>query len=311
LQSAEALYRGDFLEDFHIRGSAEWDDWQGFHRIGFQYQATQVVAALTRYYTQQGLADSGLKMAARWLEMDPYNDEAHHLTMHLYVLSNQAERALEQYHLLARILEREQGRAPDLDIQNTYERIRRGQYLSGDDIPSPSTGKQPRTLLPKPVHSSACYHQELATLWQMLTTDIAHLPPLIVLYDPNNQDAADIVAAVAHKEEIPSIFPDGVLWAVLNSTDDFESILRLWLDAMRISILKSTTKVEHLAWQFHNGQRGKRLLFLLENVAETRHARLLVSGYPGCTLIVTTPYRDVALELAESPDQLITLSRAS
>lgn len=292
LQAAAALYRGDFMQDFSIRGCAEWEDWQGLRCIELQYQATRIMAALTRYYTQQRLADSGLTMVLRWLELDPINEEAHHLAMQLYALDNQAQRALEQYHLLARMLERDQGRAPDVDIQRTYQRIRQGQYVGPST--APPGGKPLRTLLPRPITPPPDHEAAGAALQRMLPTN------LIAVVDPTLAQAPGLIATLAHRPDVQAMYPDGVLWAALEAPEDVEDIVRLWLDAMRVSILRSTTRLEHLAWQFHNGQRGRRLLFLLEWVEDAETARLLAPGYTGCTLIITTARREMVDELEDA-----------
>lgn len=309
LQKAESLYRGEFLEDFNLRGGAEWDDWQQFRRIEFQYQATQVIATLTRYYTQQGLAASGLKMAARWLEMDPSNDEAHYLTMHLYMQSQQIERALEQYHLFVRLLDREYGRTPDAEVQKLYQQIRQGDYQA--QLRDEAEARQVRSLLPRPVIADSLTIQHCQTMKAALGLDLVTPAFLVVVHDKENTVAPDVIATLAHLPDVHQCFLDGVLWGRLDSSGDLEAILRLWLDAMRVSVLKSTSRLEHLAWQFHNGQRNKRLLFLLENVSDADQARLLMPGYAGCSLIVTTADRQVAQELAAVTPQIIELPSSS
>lgn len=291
LQSAEALYRGEFMQDFRIPHSASWEDWQQFRRIEFEYQATRVVAALTRYYAQEGLPDSGLKMAARWLKMDPLNEQAHLLTMRLYMLQDQTERALEQYHLIERLIEREYGRAPDAEVRNFYEQLRNGEHLTDYQTEI----RDIRTLLPRPIHNVTVPNKHYDDLQVALGLPSDEPSFLTLILDEQNVSAPVLIAELAHDPQIQAAFPDGILWAALTSENDLEAVLRLWLDAMRISVLKSTSKLEHLAWQFHNGQRGKRLLFLLENVREARHIELLKPGYVGCALVITTALRGIAL----------------
>lgn len=305
MQAADSLYRGDFLEDFHVRSSMEWDDWQEFRRLEFQYQATDMVASLTHYYVQQGLADSGTKMAMRWLAMDPYNDEAHYLTMHLYMLNQHVESALEQYHFLVRLLEREQGRLPDAKLQQLYEQIRTGQYSPTN--PFQNEPPAVRSLLPRPVYGADTNAHDYAVVQNALETSEGQSSSFIVIHDAFNHKASALISTLAHDTATRAAFPDGIFWAELDSTNDLDAILRLWLNAMRVSILKSTSKLEHLAWQFHNAQRGKRLLFLLENVMDER-VTLLTPAYLGCTLVITTPHQDVAFALAQHSDYLIAFS---
>lgn len=306
LQTAQSLYEGDFLDGFYVPGSLEWEDWQQFRRIEFQHQITGTVAALTRHYLVNNLPTSGLKMVQWWLELDPLNEEAHHFAMHLYMLAGQVARAIEQYHLFVRLLEREQQRPPDDEMQQTYTQIRQGVYrIPNNDAFNPF-GKTVRSLFPKPSAFDPSFTDECTAILKTLERQQPTF--LIVVYEEQNDDASNLISYIAHSEQTRLFFPDGVLWAKLASNADFEAVLRLWMDAMRLSILKSTSKLEHLAWQFHNGQRDKRLVFLLEGVANADHAQLITPAYKGCTLIMTTSKRDVTKTLSPQADLLLDLS---
>ncbi len=305
LQTAQSLYKGDFLEAFYIPGSIEWEDWQGLRRIEFQHQITETVAALTRHYLLNNLTTSGLKMVRLWLEFDPLNEEAHHFAMHLYMLAGQAERAIEQYHLLVRILEREQHRLPDKEIQQTYSQIRQGAYHTPKNKAVKPFQKAVRSLLPKPPSPNKHFQQECVAIYNLLHTNPS--ASLIVVQDSAHQDASKLIPYIAYNEQTEFFFPDGILWAALESEDDFEAVLRLWMDAMRISVLKSTSKLEHLAWQFHNGLRGKRLLFLLEGSTSTQQVELILPAYKGCVLIATTPQPATAKALRPKADLLLDI----
>jgi len=84
--------------------------------------------------------------------------------------------------------------------------------------------------------------------------------------------------------------------------------MRLWLDVLRISILKSTSKLEHVAWQFHNGLRGKRILIVLENIDDPEAVQLLNPGTANCVLLVTTHQEDIAQRLLSNHALLIELT---
>lgn len=306
LQTAQSLYKGDFLEEFYIPGSIEWEDWQGLRRIAFQHQITETVAALTRHYLLNNLPTSGLKMVRLWLEFDPLNEEAHHFAMHLYMLAGQAERAIEQYHLLVRMLERHEQHLPDEEIQQTYSQIRQGVYRVRDNKAFNPFQKTVRSLLPKPASSDRLFIDECVAIHQALHSQSPTF--LIIVYDQQNDNVSDLISYVAYNDQTKLFFPDGILWAELLSDGDFEAVLRLWMDAMRVSVLKSTSKLEHLAWQFHNGLRDKRLLFLLENVTNADHVQLITPAYEGATLIVTTSKQKVAQALVPRADLILDLS---
>jgi DNA-binding SARP family transcriptional activator len=307
LQEAASYYRGDFMEDVNISGSPEWDDWLQLRRIEFHYHATQVFSTLTRYYLGRGLAESGLQMASRWLELDPHQEEPNRFLMVLYTLTNQSARAIEQYHLFARLLKREDGQTPDATTQRLYQQIRLGQPIAPEF--KDSAKRSIRKLLPKPLRLlpdlESKYHELKASLG-IAPQSVAS--PLVVLYDLNMSIAPALIAQIAHDSAVETIFTDGTLWGILEGDHDLDAIIRLWLDALRISILKSTRKTEHLIWQLHNAIRGKRVLMLLENLGDARYASLLTPGYPNCSLVVTTSKRDCMRTLASTTDQIMMLS---
>ncbi len=305
LQTAQVLYKGEFLAGFLVPESVEWEDWQGFRQIEFNQQITETVSALTRHYLLNNLPNSGLKMVRWWLDMDSLNEEAHHFALHLYMLAGQAERAIEQYHLLVRILEREQHRLPDEEIQQTYSQIRQGAYHTPKHKAVKPFQKVVRSLLPKPPSPNKHFQQECAAIYNLLHTNPS--ASLIVVQDSAHQDTSKLISYIAYNERTKFFFPDGILWAALESEDDFEAVLRLWMDAMRISVLKSTSKLEHLAWQFHNGLRGKRLLFLLEGSTSTQQVELILPAYKGCVLIATTPQPATAEALRPKADLLLDI----
>lgn len=304
MQHAAALYQGDFMDEFTILGSAEWDDWQQFRRIEFQYQVTKLFATLAQYYSHHQLIDSGVGMAARWLELDPYNEEAHRLKIHLYALSRQTERAIEQYHLLVRLLTREHNRPPEAQTQQLYDQVRqKGSQYAETDIPRP---KGNRSLLPKPMplpHQYASASAQIKALFERLNT---HPSPSVIVVHSNDPNTTALIAQITHDPDVQGHFEDGVLWAMLDH--DLDAVVRLWLDVLRISTLKSTSKLEHLAWQLHNGLRGKRILIVLENVADPNIIRLLAPGSSGCILVVTTDQAPVAQNLEANQALLIELS---
>jgi DNA-binding SARP family transcriptional activator len=287
MQALASLYHDDFLADFNLPSNPEWEDWQQFRRIEFQYQATQLFEALARYYANQRLVDSGLQMVSRWLELDPYNESGHSVKMGLFALSQQTERAIEQYHLLVRLLAREQAKPPSAQTQALYEQIRSGAFQTVDLDFARRTSI--RSILPKPVPQSPTFIAQQLSLRQQLLSTAA---TLVVIDDTNDKNRATLLMAqLAHDCDLQAHFSDGILWARLDGDLDF--VLRLWMDALRVSILKSTSKLEHLVWQFHNALRGKRLLILLEQVETAEQVRMLRPGAGGCALVVTPSRPDV------------------
>jgi DNA-binding SARP family transcriptional activator len=67
LAKAVALYRGDFLEGFTLRDSANFDDWQAFETERLRHELAGVLEKLVRGHRAQGHFDPAITFAQHWL----------------------------------------------------------------------------------------------------------------------------------------------------------------------------------------------------------------------------------------------------
>jgi len=74
LTAAAALYRGDFLSDFGLRDSFNFDDWQFFQTEGLRRELVEALGRLVRCYSAQGDLESAIRYARQWLELDRLNE---------------------------------------------------------------------------------------------------------------------------------------------------------------------------------------------------------------------------------------------
>lgn len=126
LESAVALYRGDFLSGFSLPDSAPFEEWQLFQAERLRQEFAEVLDRLSALPDAVGDLDSAIEYARRWLALDPLCEPAHRRLMQLYTAAGQRSAALRQYRLLAETLERELGVAPDSVTQALYAEIRHG-----------------------------------------------------------------------------------------------------------------------------------------------------------------------------------------
>ena len=131
LRQAVALYRGDFLEDFHVRQAPAFEEWVARQRAQLQELATQAYHALARYHSQQGDYATAEADVRRLLEIDPVREEAHRHLMQVLALSGQRSRALAQYQTCRDILRDELGVEPATETADLYQRIRSGDVSRG------------------------------------------------------------------------------------------------------------------------------------------------------------------------------------
>ncbi|MBX3055028.1 MAG: tetratricopeptide repeat protein [Anaerolineae bacterium] len=129
LREAVDLYRGEFLEGFHISQSLDFEMWVIEERERLQLLAVQSLHILTEYLTQQGNTALGIKYAARLLALEPWREETHRQLMYLLVWSGQRSAALAQYETCRRLLRENLGVEPEPETQQLYESILRGDLI--------------------------------------------------------------------------------------------------------------------------------------------------------------------------------------
>ncbi|MCB0167288.1 MAG: AAA family ATPase [Anaerolineae bacterium] len=127
LHQAVRLYRGDFLADFSVADSANFEEWARLKREWLRREALQVLYQLAAHHEQQGDYEAAYEYAWRQVELDPLREEAHQQLMLILALSGRRSEALAQYdtcrQLLAEALEIE----PEAETTVLYERIREGK----------------------------------------------------------------------------------------------------------------------------------------------------------------------------------------
>jgi DNA-binding SARP family transcriptional activator len=69
LAEAVELYRGDFLEGFSLRDSANFDEWQFFQTEGLRQELASVLERLVHGHSTRGAYASAIPYARRWLAL--------------------------------------------------------------------------------------------------------------------------------------------------------------------------------------------------------------------------------------------------
>ncbi len=139
LTDSLALYRGDFLEGFHVRDAPDFEDWMLAERARLRELALQSLHTLTQFHTSRGNFTEAMTFASRLLAFDPWREEAHRQLMLLQARTGQLSAALSQYETCKKILEKELGVQPSLDTTALYERIRAARQTTRHNIPASST----------------------------------------------------------------------------------------------------------------------------------------------------------------------------
>ena len=124
LQSAVALYRGDFLDGFY-------DDWIINERYRLETLFLDALARLMVGHEATGEQQAALSTALRLLGRDPLREDAHRATMRAYCHLGQRNAALEQYYRCREIVLEELGAEPMAETTELYQAILEGRFKVG------------------------------------------------------------------------------------------------------------------------------------------------------------------------------------
>jgi WD40 repeat protein/DNA-binding SARP family transcriptional activator len=135
LEQAVALYRGDFLADFYLDDSNEFEEWAHTRRADFRRRALDALTLLTTMAGRRQDYAQAQTFARQQLAIDNLRESAYRQLMEGLALSGRREEALAVYESCRRRLAAELGMEPAARTSEYYEKIRAGD-LRFDTAPS-------------------------------------------------------------------------------------------------------------------------------------------------------------------------------
>lgn len=126
LRQAADLYRGDFLQGFHVAHAAPFVEWSLLQREWLREEALRLFYRLAMQATAVGDYPAALHTLDRLLGLEPWREEAHRQKMTLLARLGQRSAALKQYADCRRVLEAELNIPPLPETTALAERIRQG-----------------------------------------------------------------------------------------------------------------------------------------------------------------------------------------
>jgi WD40 repeat protein/DNA-binding SARP family transcriptional activator/tRNA A-37 threonylcarbamoyl transferase component Bud32 len=126
LEKALSLYLGDFLADFYLDDSNEFEEWAEVYRQRYRRQVLDALETLTSTATREGSYAEARVYAERQLELDDLRESAYRQLMKILALNGQRAEAMALYESFRRLLAEELGMAPASRTTERYEQIRAG-----------------------------------------------------------------------------------------------------------------------------------------------------------------------------------------
>jgi DNA-binding SARP family transcriptional activator len=126
LETAAALYRGDFLAGFSLPNCPPFEWWQLLTQEACHRQAMEALFLLVNTYEAQQDYERVCQYTCRKIELDPWRESAYRRYMRALALSGQRGEALHQYKICRQRLAREMGIEPSPETTRLYQQIRAG-----------------------------------------------------------------------------------------------------------------------------------------------------------------------------------------
>ncbi len=123
LNEAASVYKGDFLQGFTLRDSAEFDLWQFQQTEHLRRLYSVTLEKLVHLYSISHDYLQAIELAQMWLALDPLHEAAHRQLMQLYAWADQRAMALRQYRECVRVLQQELGVPPLDETSSLYQQV--------------------------------------------------------------------------------------------------------------------------------------------------------------------------------------------
>jgi DNA-binding SARP family transcriptional activator/predicted ATPase len=249
------LYRGEFLHQFSLEDSAEYEDWILTQREALHQRVMRVLTCLANDAEQHGNYQTARQYTTRQLELDPWREEAHCQMMRLLALDGQRSAALAQYETCRRVLADELSVEPSPQTRELVEQIRAGK-LAVSDGTSPKPMNVPLPNLPVSSTPFIGREQELIDLARLITDPVCRC---ITLVGPGGigKTRLALQAAEQHSNE----FIHGAAWISLASAGSIEAAITAIAAGTGIAFYGPADPKGQLLKSLHD----KQILLVLDN----------------------------------------------
>jgi predicted ATPase/DNA-binding SARP family transcriptional activator len=293
LGRAVELYRGDFLEDFSLPDSGEFESWADIWRSYFRRQVLEALDRLAAIAMHQQDYVRAESCARRQLALDDLRETAVGHLMQALAGQGQRNAALIAYDEARLRLHMELGVEPAAELSELWNQVRAGEIgtLAEDASLEVAPSTQPADTkpvynLPTPATPFIGRHTEVEQVKSLITKDDLRLLTLSGL-GGIGKTRLSIQAA----SEVGEAFPDGVFFVPLASVQSEDTLIPAVAKAIDFTFYGDEQPRRQLLDYLHERQ----LLLILDNFEHLLKASGLVgeiiANAPGVKLVVTSRIR--------------------
>lgn len=311
------LYRGEFLQGFHVHEAVYFEEWMLAQREGSRLVALRGLETLIEGRLAQGAYEQGLTATRRLLQLEPWSDLAHRLQMQLLAQSGRRTEALAQYEICRKVLAAELNVAPLPATTALYQQIRAGQYnpvvvqqplappvAQAPKLPTIMAIRAGKASVPNnllaPLAGFVGRQTELALISRRLGTSDCRL---LTIVGPGGMGKTSLAQAAAQQllQAEPSAFSDGIYFVALAGLESENGKAA----GAQAGVRMATAIAECIGCdllsglppqlQLHHYLRQRRLLLILDNfehlLTATDTILALLTQAPGLIMLITSRAR--------------------
>lgn len=206
------LYQGELLNELNVPNVPGYEIWLQQQRESLKSLIVETMQQLSESFLEQDAFKLGLDATQVWLNLQPWNENAHRIRMQLFWRSRQRSAALLQYNQCFDYLEEELGVEPSPETKKLYIQIQNDAIpLANDQKKTASPPpKRPKYNLPTRFTTFVGREQEIETLITYLL-DQKH--PLVSILGEGGVGKTRLALAVAERlvaDPSATPFSDGV-----------------------------------------------------------------------------------------------------
>ncbi|MEZ4706673.1 MAG: BTAD domain-containing putative transcriptional regulator [Caldilineaceae bacterium] len=314
LQAAVALYRGEFLDGFHVHNAEPFEEWLLQQREHLHLRMLDAFEILVALCVEGGEISAGLAAGQKLLTLEPWSEFVHRQLMILLANSGRRMSALAQYERCRRILFDELGIEPTPETTALYQHIKAGTYegegpgsirrlslaLATTHDASPSKVMLPNNLI-TPLTRFIGRQKELAFLGARLAADDCRL---LTISGLGGIGKTALALALGRRllNSPNTSFADGIFFvslAAIERQEDSQGDTATTTHAMGAAIAEAIgcqlqdDRPAHIQLQTY--LQPRRLLLILDNCEHlVDYANLIVTlltSAPNLTMLVTSRVR--------------------
>lgn len=286
LQTALALYRGEFLAGFQLSDAPDFEEWLLIERERLQQQVMLGLDALVNYHLQSGQLQAGLEQVERLLNLDNLREDAHRQKMLLLARSGQRTSALQHYQSCVDLFEDAFGVEPDPETQVLYARIREMEQADqrAEQVEPPAIPHNlPTDWLP--------FFGRRTETERIISRLQQPQCRLLTLQGPGGMGKTRLALAVGRQllqNNAASTFPDGIFFVTLVGSTHTDEVPGRIDRTLNIGTHSDETSLAQLQAYLHQ----RRLLLILDNLEHLTGIAVLLlqilQAAPGIKMLVTS-----------------------